>query len=329
MKYWWIILGLFFILGCNTTNSLNPKQILPEYAKNFFLSVQGQDTVLHIIHGKDTLTFNKQKESSFHLLSTTQAGFFSLLKNFSNIHGVVYPNDIHSKEIQECLRNRQIVDLNPGQSEINHELLWQNPVAYILYSPFDPIDFPLPKETIKIPFLDYTETHPLGRLEWIKVIGFLSNKHKVSERIFNEKVNQYKKNVCTSRQSKKVLVGSWDGEFFYINSTQSTIHQTLVDAGLTAFSSEEKGNTQWDKEVLWSKLPEVDHIVWITTQQQKNALEKEMQQPESWQKKWGIIPHFIFIDTCAYFQEAIIQPDKLLIDFSQLNVQSIKTFVTN
>lgn len=329
MKCWWILIGVFSFLGCRHKTSLNTDQISPQYAKNFFLSVEGQDTALHIINGKDTLTFHKQTESTFHLLSTTQAGFFSLLKNFSNIHGIVYPNDIRIKEIQECIKKRQIIDLNPAQSEINHELLWQKPAAYVLYSPFDPVDFSLPKETSKIPFLDYTETHPLGRLEWIKVIGFLSNKHKESERIFNEKVSQYKNHICTTTQSKKVLVGSWDGEFFYINSTQSTIHQTLMDAGLSAFSSEEKGNTQWDKEVLWSKLPEVDHIVWITTQQQKSAIEKEMQQPESWQKKWGIIPHFIFIDTCAYFQNAIIQPEKLLIDFSGLDEQSIKTFVTN
>lgn len=329
MKCWWPIFSVFIFWGCQNKTNSNEIQITPEYAKNFFFSVDGTDTILCIINGRDTIPIKKQNGSSFHLLSTTQTGFFSLLKNFLEIKGVVYPNDIETPEIQRLISSNQILNLNPNQAEINHELLWESPAAYILYSPFEPIDFSIPEETTKIPFLDYTETHPLGRLEWIKVIGFLSNKQKESETIFNEKVNQYKNNVCTSRQSKKVLVGSWDGEFFYINSTQSTIHQTLVDAGLNAFSSEEKGNSKWDKELLWSKLPEMDHIIWITTMQQKKALEKEMQQPESWQKKWGITPHFIFIDTCAYFQNAITQPEKLLYDFSHLDEVNIKTFVTN
>ena len=59
------------------------------------------------------------------------------------------------------------------------------------------------------------------------------------------------------------------------------------------------------------------------------SLEKEMLQPESWQKKWSVTPHFILIDTCAYFQRAIIEPEKLLQDLTHLDDAQIKTFVTN
>ncbi len=301
----------------------------PQYAQLFFFSVDGTDTALHIIHSGDTLAFHQKSGNQFHLLSTTQVGFFSLLNNNADIKGLVYPQDVDSPELQNRWKQNQLVELNPGKSEINHELLWSNPADFLLYSPFDPTDFALPKGTDKVPFMDYEETHPLGRLEWIKVIGFLSNRLKLAEEIFKSKVQQYQSNICAIKQPQTLVVGSWDGEYFYFNGQKSTIHQLLLDAGHQTLSPEKKGNAQWDKEMLWSNLPDINHIIWITTSQQKPLLEKEMNQPESWQKKWGVTPHFILTDTCSYFQKAIIQPEKLLYDLTHLNEPGAKTFVTN
>jgi hypothetical protein len=333
MKNWgWLICIIGCWIGCwscQSKNNVPLHQIHPQYAQLFFFSVDGLDTTLHIIHGGDTLAIHQKSVNQFHLLSTTQVGFFSLLNNNSDIKGLVYPQDVDSPELQNRWKQKQLVELNPGKSEINHELLWSNPADIVLYSPFDPIDFALPKGTEKVPFADYEETHPLGRLEWVKVIGFLSNRSKLAEDIFKSKVKQYQSNICTVKQPQTVVVGSWDGEYFYINGQKSNIHQLLLDAGHQTLSPEKNGNAQWDKEMLWSKLPAINHLIWITTSQQKPQLEKEMNQPESWQKKWGITPHFIMTDTCSYFQKGIIQPEKLLYDLSHLNETGVKTFVTN
>jgi hypothetical protein len=157
----------------------------------------------------------------------------------------------------------------------------------------------------------------------------LSTRRAIAENIFKVKAQQYTSKICKIEQPQRVLIGSWDGEYFYINGQKSTINQTLLDAGHQTLSPEKQGNVQWDKEMLWSKLPEIDHLIWITTTQQKPQLEREMLQPESWQKKWGVTPHFILIDTCAYFQQAIVSPEKLLQDLKHLNDAQIKTFVTN
>jgi iron complex transport system substrate-binding protein len=256
-------------------------------------------------------------------------GFFDLLENTSDVKGVVYPEEITSTALKARWQKHQLVELNPGSGEIDQELLWNQSADYVLYSPFDPLEFNLPSSTEKIPFLDYAEAHPLGRLEWIKVLGFLTNRREFAAQIFEQKSKLYQSQICQTKQQQKVVMGSWDGNTFYINGTKSTIHQTLIDAGYSSYDMGHEGTVEWDREMLWSKLSEIDHLIWITTTNQKVQLEKEMLQPESWQKKWGVIPHFILIDTCAYFQRAITEPEKLLQDLRHLNDAQIKTFVTN
>ena len=315
--------------GCQPKSSTSYAIIKPQYAKLFFFSTQSGDTTLHIIQGQDTLVVDKKSGHQFHLLSTTQVGFFELLENTSDIKGVVYPEEISSNSLKLRWQQGQLIHLNPGHGEIDQELLWRQSADYVLYSPFDPLDFTLPASTEKIPFLDYAEEHPLGRLEWIKVLGFLANRMIFAERLFQKKSALYQSQICKTKQHKKVVMGSWDGNTFYINGTKSTIHQSLIDAGHSTCEMGAEGTVEWDREMLWSKLSEIDHLIWITTTKQKPLLEKEMLQPESWQKKWSVTPHFILIDTCAYFQRAIIEPEKLLQDLTHLDDVQIKTFVTN
>ena len=315
--------------SCKPESSSSEDIIQPQYAKLFYFSTQFGDTTLNIIQGGDTVAVKKKNNHQFHLLSTTQVGFFDLLAKTNDIKGVVYPGEIVIPLLKARWQQGQLIHLNPGHGEIDQEQLWNQTADYVLYSPFDPLDFALPSATEKIPFLDYAEEHPLGRLEWIKVIGFLGSQTELAEKIFKEKVQQYTSAICKIEQPQKVVIGSWDGEYFYINGQKSTINQTLLDAGHQSLSPEKQGNVQWDKEMLWSKLSEIDHLIWITTTQQKPQLEKEMMQPESWQKKWGVTPHFVLTDTCSYFQMAIIQPEKLLFDLCHLNDHGVKTFVTN
>jgi hypothetical protein len=315
--------------SCKPKSSSSEDIIQPQYAKLFYFSTQFGNTTLNIIQDGDTIAVKKKNNHQFHLLSTTQVGYFDLLAKTNDIKGVVYPEEIIIPLLKARWQQGHLIHLNPGHGEIDQEQLWNQTADYVLYSPFDPLDFALPSATEKIPFLDYAEEHPLGRLEWIKVIGFLSSQTELAEKIFKDKVQQYTSEICKIEQPQKVVIGSWDGEYFYINGQKSTINQTLLDAGHKTLSPEKQGNVQWDKEMLWSKLPEIDHIIWITTTQQKPQLEKEMQQPESWQKKWGVTPHFVLTDTCSYFQMAIIQPEKLLFDLSHLNEHVVKTFVTN
>jgi hypothetical protein len=329
MKYWGVVFCIGMLWSCKPKSSSPEEIIQPQYAKLFYFSTQFGDTTLHIIQGGDTIALQKKNGQQFHLLSTTQVGYFDLLGNTSDIKGVVYPEEVTYPSLQARWQQGQLIQLNPGHGEIDQELLWSQTADYVLYSPFDPLDFALPTSTEKIPFLDYAEEHPLGRLEWIKVIGFLSSRAAPAENVFKEKAQQYASEICKIEQPQKVVIGSWDGEYFYINGQKSTINQTLLDAGFQTLSPEKQGNVQWDKEMLWSKLSDIDHLIWITTTQQKPQLEKEMLQPESWQKKWGVTPHFILIDTCAYFQQAIVAPEKLLRDLKHLNDGQIKTFVTN
>ncbi len=80
---------------------------------------------------------------------------------------------------------------------------------------------------------DWTETHPLGRAEWIKVFGILFDKEKESFEIFNKIEDDYikAKAAVADLQKPTVMAGATWKDIWYLpygNSWQGTL---IKDAG--------------------------------------------------------------------------------------------------
>ncbi len=80
---------------------------------------------------------------------------------------------------------------------------------------------------------DWTETHPLGKAEWIKFFGALFNKEQEADRIFNEIEQNYNEAKILASQattSPTVLSGAMFKDIWYLPQGDSWAAQFIDDA---------------------------------------------------------------------------------------------------
>lgn len=88
--------------------------------------------------------------------------------------------------------------------------------------------------TLNLFLPDYTELHPLGRAEWLKVYGLLTNKEALADSIFQERVKAYnniKINTIDSLSSPSIFMDLKYQDSWNIAGGKSYMAQLIKDAG--------------------------------------------------------------------------------------------------
>ncbi len=120
-------------------------------------------------------------------VSTTHIALLSAIGGLSAVVGTVYADRILDPEAKLLIQQKKIADLT-GEHDLDTErTLRANPDVVTSY-PFGGAQYPV-LETAGIaivPLSEYLETHPLGRTEWMKVMGFLSNRSAAADSVFAE-----------------------------------------------------------------------------------------------------------------------------------------------
>ena len=314
--FWYVLVAMACQLP--TKNETLPHSTTNEYAQFFSFQIKGADTTLCIFfNGDTTIVKNKEASPGFYLGSTTQWGYFDILQLHDNIRGMTFPETIQDSVFQEqFIQKGRIKNLQLNNANLDWEWLTLHPTHYFLYSPFDesPCARLSHSTTQCIPFCDYLESHPLGRLEWIKVIGWLNGRYDEACRYFSEEKTQYESQI-EKTTSGKVLMGSFDGSHFWINSQKSHIHQIIKDSGHTSVLSQGSGNKPLDKEQLWDLLPQVQHVILMGTTWQSQEAYKQLSE---WESQFGITGYYINTSTTAYFEKSPLHPSQLLKNLKEL-----------
>jgi len=288
-----------------------------DYAQLFALHTENSDTSLYIFIGTDTIRVQKKSSPTFCLGSTTQWGYFHVLELEERISGMTFPNTIQNPDFQsQYVANGKIKDLQINGAEMDWEWLLTHPADFYLFSPFDenPCARLGQSDMTCIPFCDYLESHPLGRLEWIKVIGWLNGKYPSACAYFEKEKNQYE-SLIKSASNESVLIGSFDGGQFWINSNKSHIHQIIKDSGHLTILNPNSGNTPLDQEQIWEILPKVQHLILIGTEMQQYQASQQLQE---WKQRFGIHGYYINTNSTGYFEMGPLQPSVLLKNLSEL-----------
>jgi len=196
---------------------LSKKFILNEYAKGFSLTKEENGLqILHVFppfqNSADTLKYlivkdGKVPESySDHqiikvpsknlvLTSTTQIAMVEALDKIESIGAITDPSFVFSPEIEQALEEKSIK--SAGQNgQLNLETIlasgtdlvvssaWST-AAYNAYTPLINANIPV------VINAEWTEAHPLGRLEWIKVFGALLDETQLADSIFQSSKSEY------------------------------------------------------------------------------------------------------------------------------------------
>ncbi|MFT7666237.1 MAG: iron complex transport system substrate-binding protein [Patiriisocius sp.] len=168
--------------------------------------------------------------STTHIPSLEALGVENTLVGFPNLKYV------SSKKTRENIASGNIKELGKNEA-LNTEVL-------IALAPDVVVSFTLDGnnkslQTIKktgIPVLinaDWTETHPLGKAEWIKFFGALYNKNELAERLFNTIETNYteaKKIAQNTTTQPTVLSGAMFKDIWYMPQGNSWAARFIEDA---------------------------------------------------------------------------------------------------
>jgi iron complex transport system substrate-binding protein len=346
-----LLTGLTFFFSCNFSEPENvlkygQELIRPDYAKGFSILKQGNLRQLRIhspwtegtnisvfylwpdsIQIPDSLPAEKvilTPVKNIVALSATQWGPLLKLEKASVIKGVSESRFIKNVAIKDMLDKGDIIDV-ASDGIFKMEQLVDLAPDLILYSP-DPLGVSsvLQRSGIKLlAWPDYFETNPLGRAEWIKLLGILVQKEEEANSIFDSVSYSYN-NLKALTQSvvarpsvfaDKAFAGQW-----YVPGGKSYMAEIFKDAGSDYVFSDNNQTASFplDIETILSKSKSADF--WRIAQASDSeysyddlALENELYRGfGAFQNK-----KIIFCNTAktAYFEQSPMEPHLILADF--------------
>lgn len=172
------------------------------------------------------------------VLSGTHIGMLSKLKLEDRIVGVSNRNYIYNARVKKRIESNQVLEFD-NFSTLNPERVLKTKSKVLFQTGFDGNTQVLQEKLAKlgiqcIPNYDWSEHHPLGKAEWIKVFGYLFGKEKEANAYFDQVERQYLELVKLAKlqiDQPTVFSGMIYGDVWYMPAGQSFGAQFFKDAG--------------------------------------------------------------------------------------------------
>lgn len=261
---------------------------------------------------------------SFVSFSSTQWSVFLLLDEIDRVKGILEGRYVHDVRMKRLLDEGIVKDVGT-ESAKNIELMIQMHPDLLLYSPyFDGNQDPL-KVTgaVLFPFADYLETTPLGRAEWIRVVGLLTGRQHEADSCFEAIVHRYEtlKACCAEVVDKPTVFSdlAFNGQW-YIAGGQSYIARLFADAGAEYLWKDNPSAASFplDAETILAKARHADF--WRVANSSSLPMTYASLQKEN--AVYGLFDAFLNrkilvcdIQETGYFETSQLEPDVLLADF--------------
>lgn len=257
--------------------------------------------------------------------SSTQWSVFLELGEINRVKGILESGYTYNAEIKRLLAEKKIEDVGT-ETNLNTEIVIHIHPDLILYTPYSTV----PKTTIgelsgatMFPFADYLENHPLGRAEWLKIIGFLTCREKDTDKWFNDIATRYEslKSLCDDIDFRPTVFSDlpFEGQW-YLPGGKSYIAQIFHDAGADYVWKDNNSTASLpvDAETVLSKARDADFWRIInsnssTYSYERLAVENELYTFFKAYKERNIL--VCDIRESGYFEKSEYEPDLLLKDF--------------
>lgn len=257
--------------------------------------------------------------------SSTQWAVFQKLGELDKVKGILESNYTKNEEILRLVSEGEIVDVGMS-TNVNTEKVIHLQPDLILYTPYPTLDFSnlgkLSGSTM-LPFPDYLESHPLGRAEWMKVIGILCGKEDVTNKWFSDVVERYESlsSICTEVEKKPTVFSDLPFENqWYVPGGKSYIAKIFNDAGADYIwkHNESTGSLHVDAENVLLNAQNADYWRVINSYDEPFTYERLAKENElyplfkAFKEKQLLVCD---VRECGYFEQSQYEPDVLLADF--------------
>ena len=301
MKRYNIFFLVFLLFSCHPAQKKDSDEKLPfrtieiEYAQGFSIEYYDNYTMLTIsnpwqgakeIQYRYALVNNEQVPAAIPndakiiqtplrkviCLSTSHIAFIDVLGETQSIKGVSGTKFVNNEELSIKIKQNKIKDVG-YENHLNYELIASvNPDLVITYGVGSEVASynhklnDLGIETMIIP--EYLETHPLGKLEWIKFIAELYDKKEKADEYFQEVEKEYLRLVemaSSVDNQPKVLFGLPWKETWYVPGGNSFLAKMVSDAGGNYIwnESSSRESIPLDLEYVFVKANDAD--IWLNT----------------------------------------------------------------
>ncbi|NCA86230.1 MAG: hypothetical protein EOM83_11760 [Clostridia bacterium] len=257
-------------------------------------------------------------------LSATHLSLLDALDKMETLVGVAGADYVVSGKFKEWLANGKIKEIGiAGQYHL--ENLLELVPQIVMVSPqagqaFEPITN---AGLTVVPNGDFMENNPLGRAEWIKMMGALTGAEKRSISIFDsisKSYNHLKEIAANATHRPTVLAGKQYGGFWNLPGGKSYVAQLLHDAGAEYLWSNDvnTGSLMLDFETVYNRGLGADYwrmLVYTDTTFTYDLLAREDERYrnfEAFRNKQVLVCN---TKLTTYFQQGLLQPHILLADY--------------
>lgn len=263
----------------------------------------------------------------FALTSTTQIplavelGIANQLKGFPNLEYIA------DEQVKGLIEAGAIMDI-AGENETDLEKLMALEPDIIMVYPWAGTDHERLREIGVTPVYncDYLEETPLGRAEWIKLMGLLTDKRALADSIFSGIEARYRevwRKVSLSSSKPTVIAGDYYNGIWYAPGGKSYIARYLRDAGAAYLwhNDTNSASLELDFETLYDRAQQVDF--WGTVVSSKNAVNANyfLAQNDLMADFKAYKERALFYCNSAdvdYFGAAVLEPDIILKDLASI-----------
>ncbi|HIY50119.1 MAG TPA: ABC transporter substrate-binding protein [Candidatus Barnesiella excrementavium] len=259
--------------------------------------------------------------------SSVHASALDILGAIDRIGGVCDLAYIKTPALLERAQAGRLVDAGNSMSPDIERVMELSPDA-ILLSPFENAGYGRIGK-MGIPIIecaDYLETSPLGRAEWIKLLGLLYGKEAEADSLFaqiEQRYNQLKELVEHTGSAPMVISELKSGSAWYMPGGKSYMARLFADAGGSYPWSDngESGSIPLAFETVFNRAGEAD--IWLIKSFNAGQLSYKALQKEyaPYARFKAFREHNIYgcnTAACNYYEETPFRPDLLLQELAAL-----------
>lgn len=257
--------------------------------------------------------------------SSTQWSVFQKLGEIDKVKGILESNYTTNNEILRLVAEGKIIDAGMS-TNVNTEKIIHLQADVILVTPYPTVDYSNLKElsgATMVSFPDYLESHPLGRAEWMKVVGLLCGKEDVTNQWFDDVVRRYESlsYKCSVIEEKPTVFSDLPFENqWYVPGGNSYIAKIFSDAGSDYIwkDNESTGSLHIDAESVLLKAQNADFWRVINSSDIPFTYERLKKENElyplfkAFKEKQLLVCN---VRESGYFEKSQYEPDVLLADF--------------
>ncbi len=223
--------------------------------------------------------------------------------------------------VRQAIDNGTITDLGSSMQP-NPELIASSAPDVILTNPYQNAGHGM-IETLGIPIVemaDYMESTPLGRAEWIKLLGALYGNYEAADSIFEQTVSNYR--LWQSRagdKRPKVLTEMSAGGVWFVPGGSSYMARIIADAGgaYPWSDNDDAGSLQLDFPTVYNAAHDADY--WFIKTDNPQFSYSDLREAYPLNARFEAFNnhnvYFLDTDRSLFFEEMAFHPDRLLRDF--------------